>query len=568
MIGTFAYLILTSARNRVRARIARLRNPRYAVAMVIGVVYIWMVYLRPSSHQPSADDMLGSGASALLPLLTLAFVAWVWLFGADRSALAFTEAEVTLLFAAPVSRRTLVLYKLARTQLTILTTSIVWTLIFRQGSTIALALTHMIGYWVLLSTLNLNRLGVALVRANGDSHGLRAARRNWIAISIFTVIVGMVVIPLAAAVPRIRSAGDLSAMGAAASSVLATSPARWGLFPFQLLTAPLHSAPGVAWMEAIVPAVLLLAAAALWVLRTDAAFEEAAAEATMRQAQKLEALRQRRTATSASVTHPGRTIPLAPTGAPAVALLWKNAMWILRTGQLRGLYAPPLVGLLCVLAFSTRSPSAAMVIGIACLLLATVMLLIGPISMRNDLRSELLHLSLLKTFPLRGREVVLAEVGSGALPLALMQYLLGLVGLLSLGFVRELQLPYDVRIALVIGSPLLLVGLNGAVFMIHNAIALLFPGWIRLGAGTAGGGIETLGLGMITLALALVMLGLLVLVPGLAATVVVALLRSQLGVGLALGGTLAAALLLGETMLCAWALGGTLERVEPIMVDG
>jgi hypothetical protein len=205
-------------------------------------------------------------------------------------------------------------------------------------------------------------------------------------------------------------------------------------------------------------------------------------------------------------------------------------------------------------------------ITVACSILGVVMLLIGPISMRNDLRSELQHLSLLKTLPLRGRDVVLAEVASGALPLALMQYLLGVVALLSLSFFNEAHLSAGVQVALVLGAPVLLVGMNAAVFMIHNAVALLFPGWVRLGAG-GGGGIETLGLGMITLALALVMLAVLLIVPGGAAAIVVAVLRARLGLALFLAGTVAGALLLVEATLCAWALGGSLERVEPMAVE-
>jgi hypothetical protein len=34
--------------------------------------------------------------------------------GSDTTALAFTQAEVSLLFTAPISRRGLILYKMAR----------------------------------------------------------------------------------------------------------------------------------------------------------------------------------------------------------------------------------------------------------------------------------------------------------------------------------------------------------------------------------------------------------------------------------------------------------------------
>ena len=37
MIGAFAYLILTATRNRLTGKLRRLRNPRYALAVLLGL---------------------------------------------------------------------------------------------------------------------------------------------------------------------------------------------------------------------------------------------------------------------------------------------------------------------------------------------------------------------------------------------------------------------------------------------------------------------------------------------------------------------------------------------------
>jgi ABC-2 type transport system permease protein len=303
------------------------------------------------------------------------------------------------------------------------------------------------------------------------------------------------------------------------------------------------------------------------VLRTDVAFEETAAEASTRQARRLDAFREQRHATATKVTHPARSLPLAASGKPSVALVWKNAMWIVRTGQLRGLLAPPAIGRLLVGMFGTRSEGAAMVLGGALLTLAATMLLIGPLSMRNDLRGELQHLSLVKTLPLLGRDIVLAEVASGALPLAAMQLMLGIVALLSFSLSGSVVFPPGTRLAALVTAPVLLLALNGAAFVVHNGIVLLFPGWSRLGTG-GGGGIETMGLGMITLTLAVVMLLALAVVPALAFAIVLGVLRDRLAVGLVFGGWLAGLLLLAEIMLVARLLGGMLERLEPMAMEG
>ena len=54
------------------------------------------------------------GALALFVIVLLA-----WIIPHERAALTFTEAEVAFLFPAPVSRRTLIHFKLLRSQLRI-----------------------------------------------------------------------------------------------------------------------------------------------------------------------------------------------------------------------------------------------------------------------------------------------------------------------------------------------------------------------------------------------------------------------------------------------------------------
>jgi ABC-2 type transport system permease protein len=564
--GAFTYLILTSTRGRIRAQLARLRSPRYALSLAIGLLYMWAVYLRPSRHSGEAGAVVGSFFGPVAPLLALAYVVWTWLFGADRGALAFSAAEATMLFSAPVSRRALVLYKLARTQLTILTTSILWVVLLRQGPSLAPALTHVVGLWVALSTLNLNRLGVALIRSSGGAHGLRGARRHWMAIAATAAVIAMVVVPLIGVRGQLR-ASRMHGVGDILRGALDSTSASLALLPFRLLLAPIGAAPGLAWLEAIVPALLIMALMTVWVLHTDAAFEEAASEASTRQAQRLAAMRARSGGTVVGpVIVSKRAIPLAPTGPPAVALVWKNLMWIIRTGQLRGLLAPPAIAFLCIALFASRSIPWAIGIIAVTLVIAFVLLLFGPMTMRNDLRSELLRLSVLKTLPLRGRDIVIAEVTSSAVPVAVTQYLLVLAALVSIGFVKQAPLAGSTRLALALAAPLLLLGLNGAMFMIHNALALLFPGWMKLGA-TGASGIETMGMGMLTMLIVLLGFALLLIAPVIAGTIAWLLFRTRLDLALLVGGVATGLLLLGESVLLALVLGGSLERVEPMQVE-
>ena len=64
------------------------------------------------------------GALALFIILLLA-----WIIPHQRAALTFTEAEVAFLFPAPISRRTLIHFKLLRSQTAILFTTLLLTLV-------------------------------------------------------------------------------------------------------------------------------------------------------------------------------------------------------------------------------------------------------------------------------------------------------------------------------------------------------------------------------------------------------------------------------------------------------
>jgi len=206
-----------------------------------------------------------------------------------------------------------------------------------------------------------------------------------------------------------------------------------------------------------------------------------------------------------------------------------------------------------------------MVIAVVSSVIALVLLVFGPMSMRNDLRSELLHLSLLKTLPLRGRDIVLAEVSSSVLPVAIMEYLLVLAALVSLGYANSTAMTPPIRFALALAAPVLLLGLSGAVFTIHNALALFFPGWVKLGA-TGATGIETIGMGMMTMLIVLVMLALMLVVPVIAAGIAWSVLRYQPSSALFASGLVAGLLLLAESVLLSLVLGGALDRIEPMQV--
>ncbi len=566
MTGAFWYLIRTSMRNRLTRQAKRLRNPRYALAFALGLVYFWFFFLR-NTRSGAMDGTTTLVMLSFAGVAVLGYLAWSWIFGTDRTALAFTRAEVALLFPAPVTRRGLILYKLARSQLGILVSVVVWSLILNRAGDPVASLMRGAGLWVALSTLSLHRLGIGLWRAGATEHGAGGARRSLPAMLVFLAALGAVGWSFWSHRGWVSGAAEPRQAFEAIVAILELPPASIVVYPIKLAFAPVVLREPGPWAFALLQALLLLALHVWWVLSSDAAFEEAAAEASERQAKRVEQMRARRGGGSVvRSTSVRRTIPLGATGLPAVAIVWKNALWMLRTHQLRGLLIPPVLLLGATLVFAADDRKFGIIFAVLCGVFVALLLLFGPMTMRNDLRSDLLHLPMLKTLPIPGRDVVLAQVMSGSLSLAISQVLLAGIAYLALTLAPGASpVPAQVLLACTLAAPLFLVALNAANFTLHNGAALLFPGWVKLGE-HGPGGFEATGQMMLTSVATLLGLALLLVLPALAGGIGYFVFSSELGTGVLVGLLAASAILAAETGFMVSGLGRAFEKVEPSQV--
>ena len=560
MTRALAYLMLVSLRNQAIGQFRRIRKPRYALGFLLGIGYFAMIGINHGSRsgaQPQITDSPTVGA--LLPIVLVIITLYMWLFGADGSALAFTQAEVSFLFPAPVSRRALVVYKIVRQQMATLATSVLWIVVINHGSG---GLRRALSYWLLLSTISLHRLGVALMRSSQAQSGLTALRRNWLAWLVFAGIVGTV----AMAVVQNRATlfhGSFESITASLVAMVTHEPVRAALYPFRAAMNPIFAGSTSAWAAALWPALLVLVIHLVWVLYTERSFEEAAAASSARLATRLAAFRERGTITSPiSAKSARRTLRLSPTGAPAVALVWKNALYLIRSNEARSLIGMPLACAVAAVAFAGRSPFAEVMVAITCFATTGFVVIFGPMTVRNDLRGDLARIPMLKTLPIPGRQILVAEVASSSLPLAGMQILLVAVGMLAVWWGPENRLPAGLFVAGLIVAPFLFPALNFAHFSVHNGLALLYPAWVKTGeAGAAG--FEAMGLRMLSIMMGLVLLALLLAAPALCAAVLYYLLRGSLLTAAIVCGLSVAALLAVESYALISMLGGSLERLEP-----
>ena len=567
MIRVFGYLAWRTAYNRVSRQIRQLRSPRYLAALVFGLAYIWIVAVE-QRPQPAPAAVVGARWVELLGAFgVVGAVLWGWIFGVERRVLSFTPAEVTFLFSGPVPRRGLVQYKLLRNQLLILFNSLLWTLILARERFGASPWLRALSIWVLLTTISFHRLGASFVRTSLLEHGRIALRHRVVSLVVLGAVVIGIVLSVQDALPALASgwaAGPTTFLDALAEAAAEPLP-RMVLAPFRALVRPLAAHSFAEWVRAMGPALLLLTLHYVWVIRADTAFEEAAAEASLLRARQVSA----RGGAPASPSLAHRRLPplfrLAPVGWRGGALLWKNLLAVVRTRHARNMAVAFIVGAVAVAVLTFQGDgTVAEIAGWLATTWAALSLVIGPQWIRNDLRSDLLKLDLLRSYPLPGRSVVAAETAASTLVLTCMQVGLLLIAYIAFLGVPDLDPPLDVRTAVLAAAVVCLPGINFLGMLIHNGTALLFPAWVHLGSNRPGG-VEALGQNMLMIVAYATLLAMALAAPaGLAA-----------GLGILLEGSLGwwaavpAALLLlagiaAESTLLVRRLGRVFERMEPI----
>ena len=185
----------------------------------------------------------------------------------------------------------------------------------------------------------------------------------------------------------------------------------------------------------------------------------------------------------------------------------------------------------------------------------------GPLWVRFDLRHDLPRIDVLRALPLRGRDVVAAEIASSALLLTVFQWVV--LAAMLLATVRNASIPLALadRAALGIAFALLLPAVNAVSLTIQNAAALLFPGWVRLSAGPRG--VEAMGQNMMSTVASFLILLVGLVLPAVAALAVIVALRPLLDLWSFIPAALAAtAVALVELWpIVAW-LGRVFEKTD------
>jgi ABC-2 type transport system permease protein len=560
-----AWLIVwASAKNRLRRLF---RQPRYLVFSLVGAAYLFTVggrrWLGSSASPPgmphvdpgqlSPGLVLGVGAAAFV------YLAGVWLFGSDTVALQFTEAEVQFLFPAPITRRKLVHYKLVRILLGALVAGPIVALLLRRAS-----IYGAVGFFFAFAVMSLHRVCASMTRASLLEHGVSGLRRRIVTLSVLAAVLAGVAWSIsrtAATLPHAHGLGVgdwTSALSSWADEH--ERPLRWALFPVVALMRVASATTPAQLLAALPAALLVLAVHYVWAVSTSVAFEESAADAAEKRARRMEAAR-------AGRVGPFRRGPplfrLAGTGAPWVAIAWKNLLAGTRVSRRQLIiWAIAFFIMPVTMAVAMHGQHGVLLpmLGIVPLVLAPFIAIIGPHAMRNDLRMDIDNIDILRSYPLSGRHMLLGELLAPLGMLAVIEWALLVI---SIGVNAFVGGKTEVAMAFAGGGMIaVLPALTACGLVLRNLIVLILPSWAAPSAQETRG-LEVFGQRLLVMVGTLVVLGLVLVPAGAVGMVVAILLGPSLGIGVVpIVCVVAAAVAIGEAYLALGLLGRAFERFD------
>ncbi|MFQ5744023.1 MAG: putative ABC exporter domain-containing protein [Acidobacteriota bacterium] len=538
MNSALLFLLVRSLRGRVVRSLRLFKQPKY-LAGILGFL-LWMLFwmsdliFRVFSVQEKGgpvelhtggnllDRITGLGVDGLatvhlLVALGLAAVITLWwLIPWGKVALNLREAEIHLLLPTPIKRRHLIQYATLKSQPGILFGCLMMSFFLGPGGGLA-GLHWFVATWIFLTTWDLHAKGRGLwVAKLKQLTATQTTRRRLCLLAVVVVFWALVGQAIAGAIRAYPVDPGQGAFEFVREVIVTHGPrARQGLLgtaltPFLWLTAPFFTAAAgdgdlTAALLSLTMPLLILLAHNEWVVRSRTKFEEAALAHARRELVKKDS--RSRFWKIASRKRRQVPFPLPPKGAAEVAILWKNLILVRRTRLSRtvmwGLTVVAVAGALpAVLGAPFWIFALLEIVGIA--LLAIVPMVAGH-HYRNDLRTDLQNVELLRCWPLPGWRLVAAEVLAPA-TIATMGAALG-AGLILAGDwgtrLRSSQALFDTggkvitltRVAELMGvsQPLLVpLFLLAALFVIvavatlsvalQNIAVLLFPGWLSLGA--------------------------------------------------------------------------------------
>jgi hypothetical protein len=587
MIGALLYLRFTSLRNQVVTRLTRLRQPKYLLGALFAAGYFYYFVFRrfgaaagqagagalPPQFARSAGVLTAGLICAAICLVGLVRVAYAWIAPPETAGLQFTEAEIAFLFPAPLTRKALIHFRLLSSQLAILFSAALITIVFnRSGYLGGHRVLRAAGWWIILSTIDLHVNGTNLMLAR-----LRETSRHFLlwriaALTAIAAYVAAAYVSSANVISTFVAGADFRSAAAEterlADQLHGSATLYWLTLPFRIVLGPYLATGYREFAVALLPALAVVALHYLWVSTSEARFEEGSIALAAKRASMRAAMQRGEGPRLGGPRKPlSGPFPLPPRGLPEVAFLWKNLLSLRSSvfsrktlGIVIGVAAWMYFvtgGILRSHALSSRGDALGIIVLMCCGIVAAYTLLLGPQIARQDLRSDLPNADLLKTFPIEGWRLALGELLAPTAILTSILWVTIIVAATALDPGRRIEwLTPSVRataaLCLAITAPFLCL----IQLIVPNTVMILMPAWYQTSR-SRGAGIEMFGqrllFGVVQLLFAL-----LAAAPAAGAAVLIVFASSWLlgACGAAILATVAALLILvGEAAVGVWFLG-------------
>lgn len=471
MTGAAIFLVTRTMKNLVKRSILRLRQPRYLLGAIVFLGYFFGIVGRKSGLRNIAarHAEFNEVAMLIVSVLALIIILAVWALPSTAPGLFFTETEIQFFFAGPVTRRQLLAYKILRSQMQTLFSAAFFSLFAFRGS-------HFLGLWIALAVMDVYMMFASFARAR-----LKLAGVGWLGrLAILSTLLTILYFTVSA---QVRSSTDLmvralsgprGAIGHAIATIAATPPLSTILYvPHVLASAVYGPSP-------LVPSLITLALGfALFFLTTqfDTSFEDASIVASQRALARRARVRGMRSGSStAAVNRMPAPFKLSERGRPEVALIWKNMIGAIRISAFPFfIVLVPLVLAATAGVFHTKR-GAVEAVGMMGLMMTALFVFLGPQTVRTDLRTDILRLDVIKTYPISAESLLIGELGASLILVSIFEIvmLLASVSILQFGsgHFNFFTTPEFIVSALVFLIPVCAIQL-----LIQNGAVILFPAW-------------------------------------------------------------------------------------------
>ena len=505
-------LLVQSFRGRVVHFVRMLRHPRYLLGFLAGIAWLLLllgpVLLGSESAEVWPHRQLLENLARLLPAfcilasfgLALLLSIW-WLMQWGCQPLTLRESEIHLLIPAPVPKRQVLQYAILKNQPRILVSCLFMSFLVGTGN--RGYLLGFLSYWLFLTNWDLHAKARNLwIARNQELPGNRAWIRRIGLIGgillywILFIFLSRKLMPVL--LGTVLSSATFLQIVQVVSDAISESWLSVLLAPFVVFLG-LHftsSVVSTVFVSGLVVNLLLIVIQNEWVVRSATRFEEAALEKARRDSELRDGTgRYRSTSFRRRLDIP---FSLQFVSSPETAVIWKNLLAStripLRRQVLMGFLAVTVVYLsLLLLPLPEWMYGVSLVIG---LVLFFFFPMFGSNSFRNDFRTDLTNLELVRSWPTGSWRLFVAEIAGPAVQIGLYSVLGAGITLVSQLVIDSLgvegmrilpeRLMEDTPRVLVLGWLMLgaapCVLLTGAMCCaMHNLLALNFPGWVPLG---------------------------------------------------------------------------------------